>query len=137
MSKISLSIIRLPAGWLARDQRGLSTSVQFAVLAPLLMLCTLGVIQAGVWLHGRNVAAQAADTAADVARSYRSDQSAARAAALRVAEVGGLQDIRLSVRRSPDTVRVELTAKAPLIFDIGQHRITEIATAPVERVTTP
>ncbi|WP_168207308.1 TadE/TadG family type IV pilus assembly protein [Microlunatus elymi] len=119
------------------DERGLSTSLQFAVLAPLLMLCLLGVVQAGVWLHGRNVAAEAAHAAADVARNYHGDRSAAAEAALRVAAVGGLRDVRLRVDRSGDNVRVELSARAPLIFDIGRGRITEIATAPMERVTRP
>jgi hypothetical protein len=38
----------------ARDERGLSESVQWAVLWPALMLLTLGIIQAGIFLHGRN-----------------------------------------------------------------------------------
>jgi hypothetical protein len=37
----------------ARDERGLSESVQWAVLWPALMLVTLGIIQAGIFLHGR------------------------------------------------------------------------------------
>lgn len=35
-----------------RDERGLSESVQHAVIFPVLMLLTLGVIQAGIWIHG-------------------------------------------------------------------------------------
>ena len=52
----------------ARDERGLSESTQWAVLFSLLMLLTLGIIQAGIHLHGRNVAQRAATAAVDAAR---------------------------------------------------------------------
>ena len=47
------------------SERGSSESTQWALLIPALMLVVLGTIQAGVWLHGRNVAAQAASAAAE------------------------------------------------------------------------
>ena len=37
-----------------RDQRGLSESVQWAVLMPLLLLMVLGISHAGIWLVGRD-----------------------------------------------------------------------------------
>jgi Flp pilus assembly protein TadG len=120
-----------------QQQRGLSSSVQFAVAMPVLMMISLGIIQGGVWMHGRNVAAEAANAAADVARRYEADQALARDAALDVAAVGGLQDVQVMVESTPDRVRVTLTADAPMIFDIGLGRITESATAPRERLTPP
>ncbi|GAB3917286.1 hypothetical protein GCM10011575_32090 [Microlunatus endophyticus] len=118
-------------------ERGLTNSLQFAVIVPALMLATFGLIQAGLWLHARNVAAEAVTAAADVARSYDGDPSAATQAARRIAVVGGLTDVRLTVSQQPRSVSVTMVAKPPVIFDLGLGRITETATAPVERVTTP
>jgi len=118
-------------------EHGLTNSLQFTVIVPALMLATFGLIQAGLWLHARNVAAEAVTAAADVARDYDGDPVAARDAARRIAVVGGLTDVRLTVDRQPDSVSVTMVAKPPVIFELGLGRITETATAPVERVTKP
>jgi len=118
-------------------ERGLTNSLQFTVIVPALMLATFGLIQAGLWLHARNVAAEAVTAAADVARDYDDDPAAARDAAQRIAVVGGLTDVRLTINRQPDSVSVTMAAKPPVIFEFGLGRITETATAPVERVTKP
>ncbi len=120
-------------GW----QRGLSNSVQWAVLFPLVMLCTLGVIQAGIWVHGRNVAIEAANTAADLSRGLGADDGSAQAAAQRVAAVGGLTDVNVSVVRGATRVDVTFTGRIPMFLDLGLGSITEHAHAPAERVTKP
>lgn len=118
-------------------QRGLSNSVQWAVLFPAVLLCTLGIIQAGVWVHGRNVAIEAANTAADLSRSLGADDGAAQSAAQRIAAVGGLSDVNLRIERGATEVNVTFTGRIPMFFDVGLGAITEQAHAPVERVTTP
>lgn len=129
---------RTPLRFRARgSQRGLSNSLQFAVIVPALMLATFGLIQAGLWLHARNVAAEAVTAAADVARSYDGDPGAARVAARRIAAVGGLTEVRLTVTRQARSVSVTMVARPPVIFDLGLGRVSETATAPLERVTTP
>jgi Flp pilus assembly protein TadG len=120
-----------------RSERGLTNSLQFAVIIPALMLATFGLIQAGLWLHARNVAAEAVTAAADVARDYNGDSAAARQAANRIAETGGLTAVHLTVDRSATSVSVTMVARPPVIFDLGLGRISESATAPLERVTTP
>lgn len=119
------------------QQRGLSNSLQWAVLFPAVLLCTLGIIQVGVWVHGRNVAIEAANTAADLSRSFDADDATARSAAQRVAAVGGLSDVNLRIERGPTEVNVTFTGRIPMFFDVGLGAITEHAHAPVERVTTP
>ena len=122
---------------LARDERGLSESVQWAVLWPLLMLVTLGIIQAGIFLHGRNVAQRAATAAVDAARgSYGSPADAERLGAT-IAGSGGLRNISVRVLRSGTTVTADVSGSAPMIFDLDLGRINETATAPIERVTQP
>src|SRR5215218_5550123 len=93
---------------LTRSERGLSESVQYALIWPVLMLATLGIIQSGIWLHGRNVALRAASAAADAA-----------AVATRIAESGGLKQISVTVHRGPTSVTATVQAQAALILDLG------------------
>ncbi len=120
-----------------RDERGLSQSVQYAVITPALMLVTLGIVQAGVWIHGHNVAVQAANAATDVARGSYGRAGEASDLATKLATAGGLRDVRVAVSRDSDEVNVTVTAQAPLIFGSGLARIAETARAPLERVTGP
>jgi Flp pilus assembly protein TadG len=120
-----------------RDERGLSESVQWAVLWPALMLVTLGIIQAGIFLHGRNVAQRAATAAVDAARGSYGSVADARQLATSIASSGGLQNISVRVQRTATAVNVDVSATAPMIFDLRLGRINETAAAPLERVTPP
>lgn len=121
----------------ARNERGLSESVQWAVLWPLLMLMTLGIIQAGIFLHGRNVAQRAATAAVDTARGSYGSVADAQQLATNIASSGGLKNISVRIRRTGLTVTADVSANAPMIFDLRLGRINETATAPLERVTEP
>ncbi len=117
--------------------RGLSASTQFATILPALMLLMLGLIQAGIWLHARNVTAEAADAAADVARSYGGADQAAQRVADHVAAVGGLQHVTVTLVRSATTLQVTVTGRPPVMFDLGLGAVSATATAPVERMSRP
>jgi len=119
-----------------RDERGLSESVQWAALTPLVLLLTLGSIQAGVWLHARNVAHEAAAAGAELACVADPGQGA-RAAALSVAAQGGLMDPGVTIARGGGWVVVTVTGRAPLVFDIGAGRVRQVVQMPVERVSDP
>ena len=120
-----------------RDERGLSQSVQYAVILPALMLSSLGIIQAGLWVHGHDVALRSANGAVDVARGSYGTSAEAQKLAMRLTDAGGLQGVRVDVTRGAARVDVTVTAQAPLIFDVGLGRISETASAPRERVTPP
>jgi Flp pilus assembly protein TadG len=120
-----------------RDDHGLTESVQLAILWPLLMLATLGIIQSGIWLHARNVAFRAATVAVDAARGSYGSTADAEAAARVVAEAGGLKQVQVSVVRRAAVVDVTVRARAVLILDLGLGSLTASASAPVERVTQP
>jgi Flp pilus assembly protein TadG len=122
---------------MARDERGLSESVQWAVLWPLLMLLTLGIIQAGIFLHGRNVAQRAATAAVDVARGSFGSAADAEHLGESIASSGGLKSVSVRVQRTGTTVTADVTAYPPMIFDLDLGRINETAVAPLERVTQP
>ncbi len=122
---------------MGRDERGLSESVQWAVLWPLLMLLTLGIIQVGIFLHGRNVAQRAATAAVDVARGSYGSAADAEHLGESIASSGGLKSISVRVKRTGTTATAEVSAYSPMIFDLDLGRINETAVAPLERVTQP
>lgn len=101
------------------------------------MLATLGIVQAGVWIHGHNVAVRAAHAGTDVARGSYGQAREAQDRATKLAAAGGLRDLRVTVAKGGDRVSVTVSAQAPLIFDLRLGRISETASAPVERVTGP
>ena len=121
-----------PAG----DERGLSESTQWAVLFSTLMLLTLGIIQAGIFLHGRNVAQRAATAAVDTARGSFGSNGEAQQVAQGVANSGGLTDVTIRIDQGATTVTVEVTGTAPAVLDLF-GRVRETASAPLERVSQP
>ncbi|HSU36283.1 MAG TPA: TadE/TadG family type IV pilus assembly protein [Propionibacteriaceae bacterium] len=121
----------------ARDERGLSESTQWAVLFSLLMLVTLGIIQAGIVLHGRNVAQRAATAAVDVARGSYGTVAEAEELANDIARSGGLEAVSVRVTRGATQATADVTGRAPAMLDIGIGRIHESASAPLERTVSP
>ncbi len=121
----------------ARNERGLSESTQWAVLFSLLMLLTLGIIQAGIYLHSRNVAQRAATSAVDVARGSYGTIAEAEELASGIARSGGLRDVSIRVARGATSVTADVSGDAPAILDIGVSHLHETASAPLERATQP
>lgn len=119
---------------MSRNERGLSESVSWALLVPGLMLVVLGTIQVGIWLHGRNVAANAASAGADLACTVHASDAAARDAALAIAQAGGLQSVSVQITRDGTSVRVTVSGTVAQPFDLGLGTLRESATMPVERL---
>lgn len=119
------------------QQRGLSSSTQLAVVFPLLMLLTLGIIQAGLWLHARNVAQRAATAAVDIARGSYGTAGEGEQRGRELAAAAGLTDVVVHVDRGPQRVTADVSAHATLVLDLGLGRIEETASAPRERVSAP
>jgi len=116
------------------NERGLAESTQWAVLAPTLLGLVLGLVQLGVWLHSRTIAASAAAAVADVRALGASQDAAAREVGRRVAIAGGLQDVDIQLSTGADMVLVTVSGRAPLFFDLGQGRVAETAVLPREVV---
>lgn len=121
----------------ALDQRGLSQSIQWAVLFPALLLATLGLIQTGIWLHARDVALRSASAAVDEVRGSYGSSEAAADLARRLAVAGGLSDVDVTIEVGAAEARVVVSGDAPLMLELPLGRIAESAAGPVERVTTP
>ena len=122
---------------MTRGQRGMSESVQWAVLTPLVLLIVLGLLQGGLWLSGRTVAQQAAAAAAEEAALVAAAPGRAEAMAQRIAAAGGLRDVSVHVARGPAEVRAVVSGRMPTFVDLGQTVVVEGATRPRERVTVP
>lgn len=129
--------MRPPVRGRPRGERGLSESVQWALITPVLLLLLLGGIQIGVVLHGRHAAGAAAQAAAEAAAAFEAPIDAGRDAALPVARTAGLRDVDVGVIRAGGRVDVVVDARVPIFFDVGQGHVQARASRPVERVTTP
>lgn len=112
------------------NQRGFAESTQWAILTPVALLTVLGLVQLGVWLHGRTVASQAAATVADLRAASSPD---AAASGLRVAHQGGLRDVSVQIATTDGLVLVTVHGRAPVFFDLGQGTISETAVLPQEQ----
>ena len=122
---------------LSPGERGITESAQFALIWPLLLLVSLGIIQAGIWVHGHNVANRAAHAAADAASGSYGSSAEARQIAEGIARSGGLTDVVVQVSTTATVAEVAVTGSAPSLLDLPLGRIHETASAPVERVTRP
>lgn len=119
------------------NERGLSESTQWAIVVPTVLTLVLGLVQTGVWLHARSVAAQAAAAAADLRASGPARGAEADQAATAIATRGGLNDVVVATRQDAATVTVTVAGTPPAFFDLGLTRVSERAVLPLERVTTP
>ena len=119
------------------DQRGVTESVQLALIWPLLLLVTLGVIQAGLWIHGRQVALRAAAAAVDVASGREGSAGAASDVASGIARSAGLDAVDVEIQTSATQVRVVVSGQMPALLDLPLGQIRESAAAPRELVSDP
>jgi len=101
------------------------------------MLLTLGIVEAGLWLHARNVAQRAATAAVDVARGTYGTAGEGEERARDLAGAAGLHDVVVRVDRGPQRVTAVVSARATLVLDLGLGSLEETASGPRERVSTP
>lgn len=114
-----------------RDDRGLSSSLQWAVLTPVFLLCLLAAVQYGVHGHGRAVVGQAAATGAEVLAVTGDREAASRSAAAVAADLEGVQ---VSLTGDATVVTVQVSARVPLLVDLGLDRVQAEARAPREPI---
>ena len=119
------------------DERGITESAQYALIWPVLLLVTLGIIQAGIWVHGHHVATRAASAAADLASGSYGSTGEAKQVATGIAHGGGLQGVSVIVSTSASRVDVTVAGRIPMMLDLPLGQIRETVSAPIERVTRP
>jgi len=116
-----------------RDERGMTT-IQVAILFPVVLFWIMLIVQYGLWWHAKQVANAAAAEAVDAAQvSSGTARDGEDAAASYLAQSGNLDDITITVSREPTTVTVEVHGDAPRLVPGMEWSVTARSSAPVER----
>ncbi|WP_434539620.1 TadE/TadG family type IV pilus assembly protein [Aestuariimicrobium sp. Y1814] len=113
-------------------ERGLSQSVQWALLTPLVVLLIVGVVQAAAVLQARQVANSAALAGAEAEAWYQAPVGSGGEVARRSATGSGLRNVTVTSRRSGGMATVTVSGSADLFLDFGQGRVTSTAVMPLE-----
>lgn len=116
-----------------RDERGMTT-IQVAILFPVVLLWLMLIVQYGLWWHAKQVANAAAAEAVAVAQVPTGTEADGDAAARRfVDQSGNLTNVTIVVSREPDLVVVEVRGDAPRLVPGFEWSVTARSYAPVER----
>ena len=116
-----------------RDERGMTT-IQVAILFPVVLFWIMLTVQYGLWWHAKQVANAAAAEAVDAAQvSTGSARDGEDAAASYLAQSGNLDNITVTVSREPTVVTVEVRGDAPQLVPGFAWSVTARSAAPVER----
>ena len=117
----------------ARGEDGVST-IQYAVLMPVVIVVLMLIVQAGLLFHARQVAKAAAAEAVDAAQTpTASADDGERAARSFLAQSGNLEGLAVEVTRTPDVVTARVSGGAPQLVPGFAWRVTALATARTER----
>ncbi len=129
-----------PANCSEHDETG-SLSIELVIVLPALFAVMFLGMQAALFHHARSVAFAAAQEGAYVAAAeHGTDTAGTRTALAFVAQAGGrdvLADARAHTTRTPTTVRVTVRGTSLSVLPGWRPTITQSASAPVERITTP
>jgi len=117
----------------AHDDRGLSESVQWAVLGTAVIGCLLALIDAGLWLHGRSVAVAAVIDGASAASSWQASDGDGEAAARATAAAGGLRDVSVTITTQGASVDVLIDAEVPSFIGWATPHVHAHTTRPKEQ----
>lgn len=120
-----------------RGERG-SVSLEAAIVVPAVLLVVFALIQAGLYLNTRNMAARAATAAAVNAAAWHATnadgQSAGQAILDQTLPEG--QSSHIQIDRTTTQVVVTVTASTPTIMSgLGITSVSQSAAAPIERWT--
>jgi uncharacterized membrane protein len=105
------------------------------IILPVVLLAMWLVLQVAIVMHAQHVAQAAAQDAA-VAAASDSGSPEAIARSLMQRSAGGLTSgVGVSSGGDGEFVTVTVSASVVRIFPIGTYRVTETASAPIERFT--
>lgn len=114
------------------------SSIQMAIIFPFVILVTIAVVQAAMWVHARNIALTAAREGVAAARTYQAPEGAGAGRARETLDrIAGSSLNQSTVSTSGSTtaeVRVTVTGNAPsMIPGIAGLSVSQSAGAPRER----
>ncbi|RMH80584.1 MAG: pilus assembly protein [Actinomyces sp.] len=115
------------------DETGVTT-IQVAILFPVVLFWIMLIVQYGLWWHAKQVANAAAAEAVATARvpdgDARLGEDAARSY---LAQAGNLANVTVSVTWKPTLVTAEVHGDAPRLVPGFNWSVTARSAAPVER----
>ncbi|MDO5067604.1 MAG: pilus assembly protein [Propionibacteriaceae bacterium] len=120
-----------------RGERG-SISLEVAIVVPTVLLVVFALIQAGLYLNTRNIAARAASTAAVNAAAWHATDADGRSAGQAILDqtLAEGQTSHIQIDRTTTQVVVTVTASTPTIMSgLGITSVSQSAAAPIERWT--
>ena len=116
-----------------RDERAMTT-VQVAILFPVVLFWIMLIVQYGLWWHAKQVANAAAAEAVEAARLPTGPAGDGETAAFAyLAQAGNLDNVTITVNREPTTVTVEVHGDAPRLVPGFSWSVTARAQSPLER----
>lgn len=124
----------------ARGEAGAASVAQVVLVAPVLLLTLMLIVQFALFFHARNVAENAAQEGAAVARRYDgSDDAARRRAADYLDQVAGetLSSTQVGASRSAEVASVTVSGTVVTLVPGLRLSVSESATGPVERYVPP
>ena len=102
-----------------KASRGMAESVQWALLAPLVVGCVVGIIGVCLWLAGRSTAQDAAFAGAEAGAVFGADSGRAVEVATRVAQESGLVDVVVQAQVVDGQLVVDVSARVPTFLPTG------------------
>jgi Flp pilus assembly protein TadG len=110
------------------------TTIQVAILFPVVLFWLMLIVQYGLWWHAKQVANGAAAEAVDAAQvSSGTARDGEHAAASYLSQSGNLSHVTITVTRKPATVTAEVRGDAPQLVPGFDWSVTARGRAPVER----
>ncbi|MET7563688.1 TadE/TadG family type IV pilus assembly protein [Streptomyces sp. NPDC005479] len=122
-----------------REDRGFA-SVEFAVLALVVLGLVFTCIQVGLYYHARKVAQSAARQGVEAGRAFGSSEGdgVAQAQAFLERFGGSVQGASVSsAGSSAEEIRITVRGKVATLVPGLELHVTQYADAPIERWTTP
>lgn len=122
-------------------ERGAAT-LELVIVFPMVLLITFGVIEGALWYHARNVALAAAEEGVRVASGTGGTLSVGVSEATEFAHRAGADDVLsgVTVRAGGGTTEVTITVTGhslSLFAGWSGHEVSQTASGPVERFTSP
>ncbi|MGW1768226.1 TadE family protein [Streptomyces sp. NPDC002073] len=115
------------------------SSIQMAIVFPFVILVTVAVVQASMWIYARNIALTAAREGVTAARTYQAPEGTGAARAREtLGRIAGdsLAGSQVSTSSTSTDVQVTVTGHAPsLIPGLSGISVSQSASAPRERWT--
>lgn len=105
-----------PRRAVSHRERGISESVQWALIWPVVIMAVVGVVQTAVVLEARATATEAARAAVRARALHGSGPGDARHAAEQVVGPSRLEDLTVSVSSNDGLIRVDVAGRAPAVL---------------------